>query len=89
MIALKTAAAALAILGVAVSGDHGGHHPAPHHGYDEHPKPYAFEYGVHDDYSGANFNQHEGSDGKVVSGSYTVLLPDGRTQVNAGEVNTS
>ena len=33
-------------------------HPvAPVHGYAEPPKPYAFEYGVHDDYSGANFDQ--------------------------------
>ena len=44
------------------------------------PKPYAYEYGVHDDYSGANFAQSETADGKNVAGSYTVNLPDGRVQ---------
>merc|ERR1712168_1412254 len=54
---------------------------APVHGYAEPPKPYAFEYGVHDDYSGANFEQHENSDTKLVSGNYRVALPDGRIQI--------
>merc|ERR1712088_1126350 len=49
--------------------------------YDESPKPYAFEYGVADDYAGAKFSQSETSDAKVTSGSYTVALPDGRTQI--------
>ena len=52
--------------------------PAPH--YDEAPKPYAFQYGVADDYSGAKFNAQETADGKAVSGSYQVALPDGRIQ---------
>ena len=56
-------------------------HPEPH--YKE-PEPaeahYAFEYGVHDEYSGTNFGQNEKRDGYATSGSYTVLLPDGRTQ---------
>ena len=47
-------------------------HPAPH--YDESPKPYAFEYGVADDYSGANFHAAETADGKAVAGSYQVSL---------------
>ena len=47
---------------------------------DETPKPYAFEYGVHDDYAGTNFAQNENADGSTASGSYSVLLPDGRTQ---------
>merc|ERR1712168_1221161 len=51
--------------------------PAP---YDETPKPYAYEYGVADDYSGSNFNAHENADGKAVTGSYQVHLPDGRIQ---------
>merc|ERR1712228_876224 len=51
---------------------------APH--YDEAPKPYAFQYGVADDYSGAKFNAQETADGKAVSGSYQVALPDGRIQ---------
>ena len=52
--------------------------PAPH--YDESPKPYAFTYGVADEYSGAKFNAQETADGKAVSGSYQVALPDGRIQ---------
>ena len=57
--------------------------PAPYHApakYDEAPKPYAFEYGVADDYSGANFKAAETADGKAVHGSYQVHLPDGRVQ---------
>ena len=56
---------------------------APHHApaaYDESPKPFAFEYGVADDYSGAKFNAAETTDGKTLSGSYSVNLPDGRIQ---------
>jgi hypothetical protein len=60
------------------------HSPAPAYGkapaYDETPKPYAFEYGVADDYSGSNFRAAETSDAKVTSGSYSVNLPDGRIQ---------
>merc|ERR1712141_808521 len=57
--------------------------PAPYHApakYEEAPKPYAFEYGVADDYSGANFKAAETADGKAVHGSYQVHLPDGRVQ---------
>merc|ERR1711997_676976 len=63
-----------------------GYAPAPYHPapkaphYDESPKPYAFQYGVADDYSGAKFNAQETADGKAVSGSYQVALPDGRIQ---------
>merc|ERR1712168_404404 len=53
-------------------------HPAP---APETPKPYAFEYGVEDSYSGAAFGQSESSDTKVVTGNYRVALPDGRTQI--------
>lgn len=59
------------------------YHPGPAHhhvAYDESPKPYAYQYGVHDDYSGANFNAQETADGKGVVGSYQVHLPDGRVQ---------
>merc|ERR1712106_78072 len=53
------------------------HEPA----YKETPEPYTYTYGVSDDYSKANFNAAETSDANgVVSGSYTVALPDGRTQ---------
>merc|ERR1711997_901005 len=56
--------------------------PAPHPAkyVDEAPKPYAFQYGVADDYSGAKFNAQETADGKAVSGSYSVALPDGHIQ---------
>ena len=47
--------------------------------HDE-PAVYSYQYGVHDDYSGANFAQNENRDGYATSGSYTVALPDGRTQ---------
>ena len=33
-----------------------------------------------DDYSGAKFNAQETADGKAVTGSYQVALPDGRIQ---------
>merc|ERR1712021_42967 len=43
--------------------------------------PYAYNYAVADDYSGAAFNQGETNDGNgVVQGSYSVNLPDGRVQ---------
>jgi hypothetical protein len=45
------------------------------------PLPYTYRYGVQDTYSGANFNAAENADGTGnVEGSYSVLLPDGRTQ---------
>merc|ERR1739848_787360 len=44
------------------------------------PRPYSYAYAVKDDYSGANFNAQETSEGKAVSGSYQVALPDGRIQ---------
>ncbi|KAL7646102.1 UNVERIFIED_CONTAM: hypothetical protein RMT77_003003 [Armadillidium vulgare] len=51
---------------------------------EEHPKfeprPYAFDYGVRDDYTGANFGHQEDSDGDTIKGSYSVALPDGRIQ---------
>ena len=77
-------AAIVAVATAAPAGPPAPYHPAPaHHApahYDETPKPYAYEYGVQDDYSGANFAQHETSDSKVVTGSYSVHLPDGRVQ---------
>ena len=33
-------------------------------GYNEAPKPYTFEYGVEDSYSGSSFNQQEASDAR-------------------------
>ena len=55
------------------------HAPAPH--YKEVPHPYSYEYGVQDAYHGTNFNAGERADGAGnVEGSYSVVLPDGRTQ---------
>nr|XP_040579904.1 cuticle protein 7-like [Lepeophtheirus salmonis] len=48
--------------------------------YEEAPQPYAFQYGVADDYTGSNFSAEENADGKITSGSYKVALPDGRIQ---------
>ena len=61
---------------------HAPAYKAPHHApaYDESPKPFAFEYGVADDYSGSKFNAAETSDAKLTSGTYSVALPDGRLQ---------
>merc|ERR1712025_616430 len=44
------------------------------------PPVYAYNYGVSDDYSGAQFSQSEQRDGLATSGSYSVNLPDGRVQ---------
>ena len=54
----------------------------PHHPGPDHHKlmPYAYQYGVKDEYHGVNFGENKESDGKVVHGSYHVLLPDGRIQ---------
>lgn len=43
--------------------------------------PFDFAYSVKDDYTGNAFRHAAHSDGIVTSGSYRVLLPDGRTQV--------
>merc|ERR1711970_991254 len=80
---MKSFIAAAAILATAAAAPQ-GYHPAPvhpAHPVDISPKPYAFEYGVEDSYSGAAFGQTETSDAKVVTGSYRVALPDGRTQI--------
>merc|ERR1712045_582071 len=58
--------------------------PAPAYKAEEYPdevSPYTFTYAVADDYSKANFNAEEQSDGASnVAGSYSVALPDGRIQ---------
>merc|ERR1712088_586364 len=46
------------------------------------PQPFAYQYGVKDDYSGASFDKSESQDPNgVVQGEYRVALPDGRTQI--------
>ena len=41
---------------------------------DEAPKPYVYEYGVEDSYSGAAFGQTETSDTKLVNGNSHQLI---------------
>ena len=60
------------------------YHPQPkyHEPKYEEPKPYHYAYGVSDEYTGTNFEAAEDQDAYgVVNGGYSVLLPDGRTQV--------
>ena len=45
------------------------------------PQPFAYEYGVKDGYSGADYAKNENQDASGnVAGSYVVHLPDGRVQ---------
>jgi len=54
-------------------------HAAP--AYPDEVSPYTYTYAVADDYSNANFHAAETSDGAGnAEGSYSVALPDGRTQ---------
>merc|ERR1712156_858986 len=49
--------------------------------YPDEVSPYTYTYAVADDYSNAAFNADETADGAgAVTGSYSVALPDGRTQ---------
>ena len=43
--------------------------------------PFDFAYEVKDHYTGNDYGHKSNSDGKVVTGEYRVLLPDGRTQI--------
>merc|ERR1711942_37597 len=48
------------------------------------PQPYAYEYGVNDEYSKANFKKTESQDSYGnVAGSFTIALPDGRIQTTS------
>merc|ERR1712099_179558 len=56
--------------------------PAPYKEEKLPPQPFAYQYGVKDDHSGASYQKSETQDQYgVVGGSYTVALPDGRTQI--------
>lgn len=56
-------------------------HPAPQY-KDLPPQPFAYQYGVKDDYSGASFDKSETQNAEgIVAGEYRVALPDGRTQI--------
>merc|ERR1712201_39353 len=55
--------------------------PAPYVPEKLPPQPYAYEYGVADDYSKANFKKTETQDANgLVAGSFVIALPDGRIQ---------
>lgn len=57
------------------------YHPAPDP-YKLPPRPFAYAYGVSDEYAGTNFDKKETQDEYgVVNGEYRVALPDGRTQI--------
>merc|ERR1711913_216884 len=85
MYKLLVASAVLAVAAAAGPPAYGApapYHPAP--AYKEEklpPRPFAYEYGVADDYSKNSFRKTETQDaeGKVV-GSFTIALPDGRIQ---------
>ena len=48
--------------------------------YASEPANYNYEWAVKDDYSNNNYGQAETRNGDKTTGSYHVLLPDGRTQ---------
>ena len=48
--------------------------------YSNIPASYTYDWAVKDDYSNNNYGQNESRDGDKTSGSYYVLLPDGRIQ---------
>ncbi|XP_015370265.1 PREDICTED: pro-resilin-like [Diuraphis noxia] len=45
------------------------------------PEPFNFAYQVKDEPTNTDFKHEANSDGKRVTGSYTILLPDGRNQI--------
>merc|ERR1711981_660903 len=71
---------AISALLAAASADTVGYLPAPAPAPYLAPQPYAFTYGVSDSYSGSEYAAQAADDGKVVTGSYSVHLPDGRIQ---------
>ncbi|KAI9552966.1 hypothetical protein GHT06_020851 [Daphnia sinensis] len=57
------------------------YYPEPTYETEHRAQPYSFSWEVNDAPSYNSFAHSESSDGKVVSGSYRVVLPDGRTQI--------
>ncbi|XP_032798483.2 pro-resilin isoform X1 [Daphnia magna] len=47
------------------------------------PMPHSFAWAVKDEPSKNDYSHQQESDGKVTTGSYRVVLPDGRTQIVA------
>ncbi len=56
-------------------------HLLNYHILQQAPQPYSFGYDVQDKESYNDFEHNEKSDYNVVTGSYRVALPDGRTQI--------
>ena len=67
--------------------DHPRSHHAAHGAYPDIPAAYSYQYGVNDPESGNSYGQAETRNGAVTSGSYSVALPDGRTQKVVYTVN--
>merc|ERR1711863_26606 len=82
--ACLAAAASAAVIAPAYGPAPVAYAPAPAYHAETYPdeiSPYTYTYAVADDYSKANFNAEEASDGASnVQGSYSVALPDGRIQ---------
>ena len=82
--ACLAAAASAAVLAPAYGPAPVAYKPTPAYHAETYPdeiSPYTYTYAVADDYSEANFNAEETSDGASnVQGSYSVALPDGRIQ---------
>merc|ERR1719452_467081 len=57
------------------------HDSSYHHEEKKEGKPFNFNVDVNDAYTGNVFTNRQSNDGKVTTGEYRVLLPDGRTQV--------
>jgi len=57
------------------------HGSSYHHEEKKKLQPFNFNVDVNDYYTGNKFNHGQSNDGKVTTGEYRVLLPDGRTQV--------
>ncbi|XP_042894225.1 cuticle protein 21-like [Penaeus japonicus] len=60
---------------------------APPPTYKQPGWPFDFAYAVRDDYSGNDYAHQQTSDGHVTSGSYHVVLPDGRTEMVSFEAD--
>ena len=79
---MKVFVALFAVMAVTVADNTPTYKPAPSYHEPQYSEPAYYNYGyeVVDDYSGVNFGAKEDRNDKVTTGSYHVLLPDGRTQ---------
>eukprot|EP00096_Caligus_rogercresseyi_P003492 TRINITY_DN1659_c0_g1_i1.p2 TRINITY_DN1659_c0_g1~~TRINITY_DN1659_c0_g1_i1.p2 ORF type:complete len:110 (+),score=33.19 TRINITY_DN1659_c0_g1_i1:146-475(+) len=75
---MKTVLALLCLSALALGSPLDHHHGS----YKIPPKPFAYNYGVQDDYTGTVFDKSETQDEYgSVNGEYRVHLPDGRIQI--------